>query len=94
MNEKLKKHLKQFTLPAIMILLAGILFFSPKFGFISMISLYNRQQTMRREIMEIDAKIILLQAEMDRLKNDTDYIEKVIREELGMIKKGEKILKE
>lgn len=94
MADKLKKIAKHYTLPAVIVLLAGFLFFSPKFGFVSLIGLYHRHRTVQREIKEIDARIILLQNEIYRLKHDDEHIEKVIREELGMIKRGEKILKQ
>lgn len=34
-----------------------------------------------------------LEAKIELLKQDTDYVEKVAREELGMIKKNEKVYK-
>ena len=42
--------------------------------------------------MEMKAKIIIMQNKVERLRKDNDYIEAVIREELGMIKRGEKII--
>ena len=52
----------------------------------------------RQELAEAEGNVAQLQAENDslrqvlwRLENDLDYVEKVAREEYGMVKEGEKV---
>ena len=45
------------------------------------------------KLHDLDQKIKTLVEERDLLKNDRDYLEKVIRQELGLVKPGEIIYK-
>ena len=52
----------------------------------------------RQELAEAESHVAQLQVENDslrqvlwRLENDLDYVEKVAREEYGMVKEGEKV---
>lgn len=52
----------------------------------------------RQELVEAEDHVAQLQAENDslrqvlwRLENDLDYVEKVAREEYGMVKEGERV---
>ncbi|MBI3307495.1 MAG: septum formation initiator family protein [Candidatus Omnitrophica bacterium] len=51
------------------------------------------EDTLRRELGEMDEKIRELTRERDLLKNDMTYLEKVIRDELGLVKPGEIVYK-
>ena len=88
------RKINKYKYLIIIIILASILIFQPRMGLISLIRLYNQKQQYEKNIMEMKAKIIIMQNKVERLRKDNDYIEAVIREELGMIKRGEKILKE
>ena len=46
-----------------------------------------------RELAELGRKIKALQEEKNLLQNDVTYLEKVIREELGLVKPGEMVYK-
>ena len=46
-----------------------------------------------RELRDLEGKIDQLRKERDLLKNDVDYIERVIREEMGLVRPGESIYK-
>ncbi len=48
---------------------------------------------MAQELASVDEKIKLLQEERDLLKNDVTYLEKVIRDELGLVRPGETVYK-
>ena len=57
---------------------------------------YELRQERRHIQMEIDLLINKekdLTAELDRLKNDDDYIKKIAQERFHMIKPGEKIFR-
>ncbi len=49
------------------------------------------EDRITRELTDLDTKIQALQAERNLLKNDVEYLEKVIRRELGLVKPGEMI---
>lgn len=51
------------------------------------------EERMKRELEDLDAKIKALQEERHLLKNDMEYLEKVIRRELGLVKPGEIVYK-
>ncbi len=51
------------------------------------------EDRITRELADLDAKIKALQEERHLLKNDMEYLEKVIRRELGLVKPGEIVYK-
>lgn len=55
--------------------------------------LKSTEDKIRREIDDLNSKIADLEEERDLLKNDLGYIEKVIREELGLVKPDEIVYK-
>ena len=50
-------------------------------------------QTVERELGALRAKQAELTRTVDRLRNDPLYIEKLAREEMGMVREGETVLK-
>jgi len=50
-------------------------------------------EAMERDIVALRAKAAQLAQTIDRLRNDPDYLEKIAREEQGMARPGETILK-
>ena len=50
-------------------------------------------QTVERELGTLRAKQAELTRTVDRLRNDPLYIEKLAREEMGMVREGETVLK-
>lgn len=89
---KIKSVIKQYVLIFLLVVASLYLIFEPGFGFIALVRLYVKKNHYERELIEIRAKIILMQSKVERLKYDSEYLETVIREEMGMVKKGEKIL--
>jgi len=89
----MKKKLKKYA-PLILIIL-GVLYllFAPKYGFIHIVSEGRKKSHLEREIKQLNVEILLLEKKIERLKSDDKYIEKMIREQLNMIKHGEKIYK-
>ena len=45
--------------------------------------------TQAQELEELKEKNIMLQAELDRAQSNNEYLEKLARERLGLIKEGE-----
>ncbi|MDR2577949.1 MAG: septum formation initiator family protein [Chitinispirillales bacterium] len=62
-------------------------------GFLDMYRLHREEKSRIREVAAARAEIDSLKAEIERLRNDTAYIERVARERLGMARKGEMIFK-
>ncbi len=52
-----------------------------------------RQEGMDLQIKELAEKVNQLREERDLLKNDVGYLEKIIRDELGLVKPGEIVYK-
>ncbi|GBD38220.1 Cell division protein FtsL [bacterium HR37] len=55
--------------------------------------LYEENQRIEGRIFELQLENKRLKKKIEALKNDQRFIEKVAREELGMIKEGEKVFK-
>jgi cell division protein FtsB len=55
--------------------------------------LKTRQEEIEAQIETLETKIKEVREERDLLKNDVDYLEKVIRDELGLVKPGEIVYK-
>lgn len=62
-------------------------------GFIAVYKAHTETQVLSDRIAESKRAIDSLQLEIERLKNDTVYIEKIAREKLGMARRNEKIFK-
>ncbi len=52
-----------------------------------------KQEQIETEIKVLDEKLKAVREERDLLKNDVQYLEKVIRDELGLVKPGEVVYK-
>lgn len=62
-------------------------------GFSRFYTLSQEENGLDKQITEIHTQIRALEEERDLLQNDLEYLEKVIREELGLVKPGEIIYK-
>jgi len=62
-------------------------------GFLKYIELSREKKNVIKRIEAMRHEQKALQAEIDKLKTNENYIEKVAREELFMAKKGEKVYK-
>ncbi len=83
--------MKRFLRATLLIVLAALVTYLYIDGIEGLYRLYLENEKTKAKIEEIAYKNQQLESEIDALKNDKLYIEKVAREELGMIKKGEKI---
>lgn len=70
----------------IIIILAAV--FLP--GYAKLQDLIAENKSLAKRIAELQESMEELAAEKDRLENDIIYIEKIAREKMGLIKKGEK----
>lgn len=74
--------------------LVGLIFY---WIYLPVLSKYHelkaQEQSLSRRIEFLDKQLRDLERERNLLKNDLTYLEKVIREELGLVKPGETIYK-
>lgn len=74
---------------------AGLILFS--WIYLPVLSKYHdlKQQAdeLDRQIEKIEKEVAVTRDERDLLKNDPEYLEKVIRDEMGLVKPGEIIYK-
>ncbi len=76
---------------AVGLLILFIFFYLP--GLSRYHELKMEEERLSKELGELEAKIQRLQEEKSLLQNDVVYLEKVIREELGLVKPGEMVYK-
>lgn len=62
-------------------------------GWIALYKSYQQVKTLKNEVKNSEMLIDSLKNEIDRLKNDTAFIERIARERLGMARRNEKIFK-
>ena len=55
--------------------------------------LRQEEERLSKELVDLDQKIQKLNEEKELLKKDQVYLEKVIREELGLVRPGEMVYK-
>ena len=55
--------------------------------------LWGEEGRIKKELSELDTKIARLEEEKKLLQTDLTYLEKVIREELGLVRPGEMVYK-
>jgi len=56
-------------------------------------SLRGEVERLQREIQRLEAENEELSRTVDRLRDDPSVIEQIAREELGMVRRGEKVLR-
>jgi len=76
------------------------LFIITTFVFIYFLPSYTKMQDLKQKNLEYQKEIQALQAknaqltrEKERLENDPEYLEKVAREKMGLIREGEVVYK-
>ncbi|MFH1784687.1 MAG: septum formation initiator family protein [bacterium] len=83
-----KKNRGYIVLFVIFAVMLGILLFANKTWF-RLLSLYRDASTLREEIASVKKENKELEQEIKRLETDYEYVEKIAREELGMVMPGE-----
>lgn len=58
---------------------------------ITLISVYRKIHWYQKEIAKLKDENKILKDKINKIKNDPYYTEKILRENFGMIKKGEKV---
>ena len=63
--------------------------FAPNRGILDLLRAQNKLEKLQAENIELEEENKALQAEIDRLQNDPDYLEEKARKEYGMLKENE-----
>lgn len=86
---------KRLVIGSVLVLFIAIavIILSGDQGIFTMYKTRRRMKGMEQELRKSQETIDSLNAEISRLQNDTDYIEDIAREKLGMAKKNEKMYK-
>ena len=86
---------KKRTVKRILLFLAfGFLayrFFAGPYGFVQIHQLWTEKNNLEKESKALQAELIDMEIEQQRLTDDAFYLEKQARERLGMVKEGEKV---
>ena len=93
-KKKLTPLQENRLLKIIIILIIGAfvwLLFAPGTGVYSLLKLRNKASRLEVETRELSQDNEELRAEIDRLKNDTEYLEQIAREKYGLVKKNEQV---
>lgn len=67
------------------------LLFAPGTGVYSLLKLRNKAIQLEKQNEALMSTNEQLQAEIDRVKNDKDYLEQIAREKYGLLKKNEQV---
>lgn len=75
------------------LLLAAVLWivFSPGTGLVSLRGHRNDLQQLEQKIAELEKENHDLQAEIEGLQNDPEYLEEIARKEYGLLRKNERV---
>ncbi|MFP4417619.1 MAG: FtsB family cell division protein [Fibrobacterota bacterium] len=87
-----KKKIGRWIILALGIVLSTVLLTGDD-GVINLYRLQRKTETMEDSLQGLHQRIDSLKTEIQRLTNDTAYIERLAREKLGMAKEGEKVYK-
>lgn len=83
------------TVKRILLLLAfafvAYRFFAGPYGFVQIHQLWKEKNNLEEESKALQAELIDMEIEKQRLTDDEFYLEKQARERLGMVKEGEKV---
>ncbi|MDD5496767.1 MAG: septum formation initiator family protein [Candidatus Omnitrophica bacterium] len=82
---------KNLTKIWIAIAILGVIFLPP---FARYQELSSKNRALERQIKEMSAEIKTLQYEKKLLETDITYVEKKARDKIGVVRKGEIVLKE
>ena len=66
-------------------------FFAGPYGFVQIHQLWKEKNNLEKESKALQAELIDMEIEKQRLTDDEFYLEKQARERLGMVKEGEKV---
>lgn len=90
-----RKNNKNFVKIFFIIFVVSLFFllFQPKMGIVYLLKSKLEEKNLKYQLEKTEIENLLLRRKIYLLKNDKNYIEKFVRENLNMIGENEKILK-
>ena len=77
----------------LILILGGLFLISNDMGIVKWYQLRKERNRIQAEIDQFIQNEAILTDELDRLKNDEEYIKKIAREKFYMVKPGEKVFR-
>ena len=81
----------QIMIFSLILILGGLFLISNDMGIVKWYQLRKERNRIQAEIDQFIQDEAILTDELDRLKNDGNYIKKIAREKFHMVKPGEKV---
>ena len=88
---KKNKITPKFFLGLVFVAALLYFFFGGEYNFLNLWKLHNRTEDLAAQVTDLERQREQLIMEIEKLENDSTYIEKIAREEYKMGRKGEKV---
>lgn len=94
-NQRNSNFRRLFYILGLLCVLAAIILFVflGDYGLYNVYKLERKKDHLERNIARLEKEQQLLKIEIEKLKNDPEYIEKVVRNRYRMAEKGEKVFR-
>lgn len=82
-----------FSAVAFLLLKLGLSFMMSEMGIFTFLELREQRSELQQELVELRDKNSRLSGQVEALKSDPLYIERLAREQLGMVRPGERVFR-
>ena len=93
MKQKKSVFQNRIMIFPLILILGGLFLISNDMGIVRWYQLRKERNRIQAEIDQFIKNEAILTDELDRLKNDEEYIKKIAREKFHMVKPGEKVFR-
>ena len=93
MKQKKSVFQNRIMIFPLILILGGLFLISNDMGIVKWYQLRKERNRIQAEIDQFIQNEVILTDELDRLKNDEEYIKKIAREKFHMVKSGEKVFR-
>ena len=93
MKQKKSVFQNRIMIFPLILILGGLFLISNDMGIVKWYQLRKERNRIQAEIDQFIQNEAILTDELDRLKNDEEYIKKIAREKFYMVKPGEKVFR-
>ena len=93
MKQKKSVFQNRIMIFPLILILGGLFLISNDMGIVKWYQLRKERNRIQAEIDQFIQNEVILTDELDRLKNDEEYIKKIAREKFYMVKPGEKVFR-
>ncbi|SVE49659.1 uncharacterized protein METZ01_LOCUS502513 [marine metagenome] len=93
MKQKKSVFQNRIMIFPLILILGGLFLISNDMGIVKWYQIRKERNRIQAEIDQFIKNEAILADELDRLKNDEEYIKKIAREKFHMVKPGEKVFR-